>query len=313
MRDNNRKPAARIWGLTLESLAEPLLREYPKNMDDRIGRLKEYFSARDDISFALLFGSRASGLVHAQSDWDIAVYFRAEGGHLDLEEADGRFAGEAAMWSGTEDIVGASVDLVVLNRAPATLSSSALSSGILLACPDRRTHGRFELAASLLAQDEREFAREFAAIKARSSSLSEIDRDRLLRIVDFIETELADSDSFRALGSKAYLGDPAFRRNLERWVENLVNASIDAAKTLLASRRQPIPQTYRESLLRLATIPGFEAADCEALASFARLRNLLAHEYLDLRYPALEKFVGSGPAAYRALAHAIKLVLGQDG
>jgi len=42
---------------------------------------------------------------------------------------------------------------------------------------------------------------------------------------------------------------------VERWIENLVNASTDIAKILLASSKQVAPQTYRETLLHLSVIP----------------------------------------------------------
>jgi predicted nucleotidyltransferase len=48
--------------------------------------LARYFGSRDDVSFALLFGSRATGAAGPESDWDIAVYFREPGRALALED-----------------------------------------------------------------------------------------------------------------------------------------------------------------------------------------------------------------------------------
>jgi predicted nucleotidyltransferase/uncharacterized protein YutE (UPF0331/DUF86 family) len=278
-------------------------------MIDVFESLKDYFSARDDVAFVLLFGSRARGRPRDDSDWDIAVYFKEEDGTLDLENPGRDFPSERQLWNDAERIAGAAVDLVILNRAPATIAAAALYEGSLLACADRRLYERYLLAATLLAEDEREFARDYDRIKARSASLSEIDRDRLLRIIGFIESELADSPSFDEISLSAYLGDSAFRRNLERWIENLVNASIDIAKILAASNRMPVPQTYGETLLRLSTLPGFDAADCESMAIFSRLRNLLAHEYLDIRFPLIDNFVRTAPAIYRRLAETTRLVI----
>ncbi|MEI6385207.1 MAG: hypothetical protein WCQ50_01135 [Spirochaetota bacterium] len=70
------------------------------------------------------------------------------------------------------------VDLVVLNRAASTIAAAALTEGILLGCKDEDLYGRYTRAATLLAEDERCFAESFLRIKARSRSLSEIDRDR---------------------------------------------------------------------------------------------------------------------------------------
>jgi predicted nucleotidyltransferase len=41
-----------------------------------INNLSEILSARTDIKFSLLFGSRAKGSENEQSDWDIAIFFK---------------------------------------------------------------------------------------------------------------------------------------------------------------------------------------------------------------------------------------------
>jgi uncharacterized protein YutE (UPF0331/DUF86 family) len=96
---------------------------------------------------------------------------------------------------------------------------------------------------------------------------------------------------------------------LERWVENLVNASIDIAKILLASEKQPLPQTYRETLWRLKTLPGFQGEWVDGLAEHARLRNILAHEDLDLRFRYLFEFVSSAESLYSSLIEATEQFL----
>ncbi|MFK5968852.1 MAG: nucleotidyltransferase domain-containing protein [Candidatus Marithrix sp.] len=37
--------------------------------------LKLFFTQQSYITFALLFGSRATGMVYPQSDWDFAIWF----------------------------------------------------------------------------------------------------------------------------------------------------------------------------------------------------------------------------------------------
>ena len=280
----------------------PRYRDYPRPMEGIVERLGAYFEGRDDTSFAILFGSVATGRAGEDSDIDIAVYFRPPGDELELESPTSRYPSEDALWSDIEKILGERVDLVVLNRAAATVAAAAMLEGILVYNVDERLYGRFLRAVTLLAEDERRFAESYLEIKARSRSLSEIDRDRLARIVDFIRSELDDSESFVAIDRTRYASEPSFRRDVERWIENLVNASIDVAKILVASNRQPIPQTYRETLLRLSTLSEFMSGDPEELAAFSKLRNLLAHEYLDLRYPAIEDFVLRGPPFFRRLA-----------
>jgi uncharacterized protein YutE (UPF0331/DUF86 family) len=86
-----------------------------------------------------------------------------------------------------------------------------------------------------------------------------------------------------------------------------VNASIDIAKILLASNKQAVPKTYREALRNMSLIRGFLVEDCEALASFSKLRNLLALEYLEYRYPSGEEFITKGPEVYKRLVKAARL------
>ena len=61
------------------------------------------------------------------------------------------------------------------------------------------------------------------------------DKERLIRYIDFMESELADFPKFRKVDWRAYNKDKDARRNLQRWVENIVNCSIDIAKVILVS------------------------------------------------------------------------------
>jgi len=102
--------------------------------------------------------------------------------------------------------------------------------------------------------------------------------------------------------------DRDFRRSVERWVENLVNASIDAAKIVLASERRPVPQTYRETLEMLSTVDGFRdrTAVTRRLAENSRIRNMLVHEYLELRYTQVNAVMDGAAATYGALAEGLR-------
>ena len=111
------------------------------------------------------------------------------------------------------------------------------------------------------------------------------------------------------LTRKNYLEDSSMRRNVERWIENLVNGSIDIAKILIASSRQSVPQTYREILLRLDTIEQIGESAAGELADFSKLRNILAHEYLDIRYPQIEKFLEKAPSLYNNFLCSVKEII----
>lgn len=232
-------------------------------------------------------------------------------------ETDHEFPSESGLWSDLERICGRNVDLVVLNRAAATVAAGALLTGELLIDTNPALYRKFFLTVTSLAEEEREFVTDYVAIKQRSRSLSEVDRARLLRIIDFLEDELQDYADFKDLDLKLYAGDRTMRRSVERWVENLVNASIDAAKIVLASERLPVPQTYAETLEMLAAVDGFwtgDAADAKEtacqLARNTRVRNMLAHEYLDLRFAKVDQVVDHAHERYGALLAALRHWMG---
>jgi len=49
----------------------------------------------------------------------------------------------------------------------------------------------------------------------------------LHRILEFIREELEDQPQFEQLSLRQYEIDRAMRRNLDRWVEMLINAAIE--------------------------------------------------------------------------------------
>ena len=109
-------------------------------MDDqeqKIEKLKEYFAQRDDVMFAFLFGSRAKGYARRNSDWDIGIYLTEE-----------NRAREQEIWGEVERITDSETDLVVLNRAAATVTWSALRSGSMLAMKDRKKYLDLMFSAS---------------------------------------------------------------------------------------------------------------------------------------------------------------------
>lgn len=269
---------------------------------NQLNQLQQLFAQHPDVAFAMLFGSAASGRQVAESDVDIAVYFVPDAG-IDLERPDARFASEAKLWAASEEICGREVDFVVLNRAPATVAAAALLTGHRLALNHPGLYRAYFNAVTSLAEEERAFAEDYIRVRRRSRSLAPVDRDRLLRTLDYLRTELDDASMYRDLSAARFETDRHYRRGLERWVENLVNASIDIAKIVLASESIAVPQTYYAQITRLREIPQF-APLSEQLAANTRVRNALAHEYLDLRHAQVSSVAAGAPELYSALADA---------
>jgi len=276
-----------------------------KSTADIITSLTSFFENQTEVAFAFLFGSVSRESHRVGSDIDVGVYFYPQSGELEIEE-ELYYGAEARLWGQLVDISGMETDLVVLNRAPARLVYTVLSEGVALSIADRTLYLRVLLSTGSLFEEYGEFIESFSEVKARSGSLSTTDKERLIRIIDFLETELEDVPQFRNLSYQMYTKDSALRRNVERWVENLVNASIDAAKVIIASEKQPIPQTYRESLTRLKTIEVFSEPMVECVAGNTRLRNILAHEYIDIRYKHIERFITTAEQCYLEFSNAVK-------
>ena len=280
--------------------------------DDVIARLQPYFAERDEIAFAYLFGSVSTGGAGSDSDVDIGIYFSPNEPRLDIEES-ASFPQEAEIEADLIRLLGHDTDIVVMNRAPATLAAAMFYTGIPIVVRDEDLRLRFYLGTTKLAEEFWDFTRDYIEIKARSRSISEMDRNRLERILDFLADEIADVSSFGDLTRAAYTTESDKRRNVERWVENIVNASIDVAKTVVSTQGQPVPQTYRATLERLGYVEGFTESLAESLARNTRLRNILAHEYLDIRYPAIQRFLKEAPPLYADLIVRTRSFLRDQG
>lgn len=265
-----------------------------------VASLVPYFACRSDVVMAFLFGSQAKAGATGESDVDVAVYFRRmQTASTAVEiETTLTYPQEDRVWADVERLLGHEADLLVLNRAPAIVCASVFYDGVPIVVKDDSLYWRFFLEVTHEAEDFRQLMEDYRAIKQRSRSLSETDRGRLLRIQDFLEDELQDAGLFSELSKREYLQDRSMRRNVERWVENVVNATIDLAKIILASERNRMPQTYRETIHGLGNLEEFDAGLADELADFARLRNFLAHEYLGIRFSGIREFIDACPRLY---------------
>ncbi len=134
--------------------------------------LRSYFEKQDNVEMAFIFGSWAKGTIGAESDVDVAVYFTMSGDFLDWEDPGSRFEGEDRIWSDVELILGRDVDLLVLNRAPATVAESALK-GIPILIKNRSLFLGFLLRISAQAEDFRQWMEDFCRLKEnRRNALS---------------------------------------------------------------------------------------------------------------------------------------------
>ena len=258
---------------------------YNESMDSReekMKQLKEYFEKRADVVMAFLFGSQAEERAHASSDWDIAVYFKPEGARVEWEEHGREYSEEDRVWSDCADILGTDrIDLIVLNRASATLADAAIG-GISLVEKDRSLFLDFMLRVSRAAEDFRFFVNDYYQIYQRSRSLGVRDAERLERIIPFLSEQVSHYEELARITEEEYTNDFMKRGALERWVENIMNSAIDIAKIILASEKHLVPQAYRESMKQAIWTLHLPEEYVEYLDRWVKLRNEFAHEYIDI-------------------------------
>lgn len=135
------------------------------------------------------------------------------------------------------------------------------------------------------------------------------DRERLIRLLDYLKSEVEDYPSFYNLDWETYQKDREKRRNVERWVENIVMSSIDITKILLASENRPIPDSYREILCDVGLLGDFDEEFGKKLSRWAFLRNIVVHEYLDIRWRNIKEFIAESEPIYRKLLEGVKKII----
>lgn len=271
----------------------------------RLDELRKYFTQEKSVALAFLFGSFVKGENLPDSDADIAVYFWPKGGSVEWEES-GEWPEADEIWTATEKILNKNVDLLILNKAPALLAFDVFRTGKPVVIKDRSLYLRLFLLVSSAAMDFGDFIKDYWEIEQRSASLNEFDKIRLIEIIKFLSNELTDFDFYSGITLKDYKEDKIKKRSLEHWTENLINASIDVAKILLASEKKPLPGTYKEILSSLALLEKFDQETAENLSKFAKLRNILTHEYLEIRFEEIKKFLKDGRPSVEYLIDFVK-------
>lgn len=130
--------------------------------------------------------------------------------------------------------------------------------------------------------------------------------DRLVKHISFLEEELKDHTQFEKFTRDDYLKDRDKRRNIERWIENIINSTVDISRVILSIEEKPIPDTYREIVSMISTVEGLEGLDADKLAKWVKFRNIIAHEYLDIKWNSISKFIAEVDAIYSDFISIIK-------
>lgn len=116
-------------------------------------------------------------------------------------------------------------------------------------------------------------------------------RKQLIDTVDFAQGELADLDKHRSLDFKIYSQDKDKRRLVERIIENISNAVIDIIKIIIGEKGLDMPDSYGGIMKKGAPFYNLTDIQVNHLVEVAKLRNILAHEYLDLKWEKIKAFI----------------------
>jgi uncharacterized protein YutE (UPF0331/DUF86 family) len=205
---------------------------------------------------------------------------------------------ERKVWFKLTKLTHKEIDLICLNEAPATLISDVLKTGIPLSIKDEKLFWKLYLEKTLEAEDFLEFTKSYLKFQKIAKSFSPEAKIALSQRLQFLELEMKEIEKFRRLTFEEYLKEKDKRRNVERWVENIINALIDIGKIILASEKMKIPKTYAETLYYLGKFAKLKENKAIKLSEFARLRNILAHEYLEVLYENIKHFIEEFPKIY---------------
>ncbi len=143
-------------------------------------------------------------------------------------------------------------------------------------------------------------------IIGKEQGLKEKIKQRLVKHINFLEEELKDYEIFQSLTWEEYRTERSKRRDVERWIENIVNSSIDIAKVILTSEGMGLSDTYREIVSSLALVHGFAKKEMDKLSNWVRLRNVISHEYMDIKWSSIKKFIAETKSDYQAFLDRTK-------
>lgn len=131
-------------------------------------------------------------------------------------------------------------------------------------------------------------------------------KQRLLKYINFLEIELQDYTKFKHLTKEDYFTDRDKRRSVERWVENIINSSIDISKVILTFEGIALPDSYKDIVALLSAVNELKMVDAETLSRWVKFRNIVAHEYLDIRWSSIKKFISETKPSYEGFLDKVK-------
>lgn len=137
------------------------------------------------------------------------------------------------------------------------------------------------------------------------------DKLKLIPHINYLEKELQFLPKYRnEVDWKTYQSAREKRLEIERWIECLINATLDISKILITLRNEEVPETSREILFKVASLFHKEEEKAETFSKLTKIRNTLAHRYLDIKWQDIKIFLQLASEIYPAFLEYVKKELG---
>lgn len=129
-----------------------------------------------------------------------------------------------------------------------------------------------------------------------------VDADVLRRRIDALLDYLERLERFRQVKRTDFITDSDTHHLAERYLHLAVEAALDIANHVIADRKYEAPETYRDAFAILSQ-HGFLPTELGSrLQSWAGLRNILVHAYLDVDHGIVWDAISDDLDDLRALA-----------
>ena len=132
------------------------------------------------------------------------------------------------------------------------------------------------------------------------------DKVKLIPYIEYLQKELKFLLEYeKNVDWKVYNSQRDKRLEIERWVD-VINATLDISKMLLTIKGEILPETSREVLFKIGSYFFNKEEDAIFFSELAKIRNTLAHRYLDLRWEEIKRFFKIAHKLYPSFLEYIK-------
>jgi uncharacterized protein YutE (UPF0331/DUF86 family) len=124
---------------------------------------------------------------------------------------------------------------------------------------------------------------------------AEVARRKLRKLSEYTsELSLVAGHSY-----EEYLGDIFVKRTAERSLQLIVECATDVCDHLLAELNHPPPKDYHESFIKAGEAGIISSALAKEIAPSAGLRNVIVHEYEDIKDEKVYESIGQALRSFR--------------